>query len=385
MTDIEEEQENNNQNLKREIRRNYLSGTHPISFSGRSNVKRYYPQASQSLINDALAGLDTYTIFREEKKPRVYNPIYVREPRELIQSDLIDLHTIANKNRNVKYLLVVIDSFTRFAWVRPLLSKNTDAVLSAFKDIVRNMPGGIGKAFMSDQGTEYVNRVFRNYLTENGVEIRIPNNKCPHVERFNRTLQNLLFRYMEENETETYIDKLQQLVSVYNNRYHRTIKMSPKEAERPENLNKVENAVQEYYDKVQEKAGTKKNQKFKVGDHVRITLYKQQFHKGYYQTFKRTVYEISEVLTNLPVTMYKLKNLDTGQPEVGTWYNEELQKVSKDYDDTVFKIEREVRTRGRGPNKQVLVKWKNYPESFNSWEPYENIQAIRRRNLRGNE
>ena len=124
--------------LKKEIKEKYISGEDPISYSGITNIKRYYPEASIDLIKEALSGIETYTLFREPKFPRYYNPVFVVKPRELIQADLIDLQSLQNTNDNVKYLLVLIDSFTRYAWVRPLKSKNAKSVLTAFKDIVEN-------------------------------------------------------------------------------------------------------------------------------------------------------------------------------------------------------------------------------------------------------
>ena len=55
--------------IKSEIRKNWTSGKHPISFSGLTNVQKQYPHVSKDIIEDALAGIDTYTLFREEKKP----------------------------------------------------------------------------------------------------------------------------------------------------------------------------------------------------------------------------------------------------------------------------------------------------------------------------
>ena len=362
--------------IKAEIRRNWTSGKHPISFSGPTNIQRYYPTVSKKVIEDAISGLDTYTLFREEKKPRYYNPIFVRKKREIIQSDLIDLSSLSAENDGVKYLLVVIDTFTRFAWIEPLKTKSADDVLKGFQKIERRMPGGLGESLMTDQGKEYVNRQFQNYLKRLGVKVIVPNNKCPHVERFNRTFQNLLYKYMEENQTHKYLDKLGGFVELYNNRYHRIIRTSPFLAEKPENYQSVLSAVERYYTSAAR--AKKKKPSFKIGDHVRITAHKNLFHKGYYQTFKPNVYRVSEVLSHLPETMYKISDLESGAVEAGSWYESELQLVSQDYDNTVFKIEKVIKTRKKGEAKEALVKWKYWPESENSWIPYSAIKDLRK-------
>jgi len=362
-----------NSEIKNEIRRNWKSGKHPISFSGITNIQRYYPGVSKKLIEDAIAGIDTYTLFREEKTPRAYNPIFVRNKREIIQSDLIDLINLHESNDGYKYILVVIDTFSRYAWVEPLKTKSSNDVLEAFKKIEARMPGGLGKSLMTDQGKEYVNKQFQNYIRNAGVEVIIPNHKCPHVERFNRTFQNLLYKYMEEAETTKYIDKLNDLASLYNNRYHRIIRTTPFQAEKPENYEKVLNALEVYYKSIPRL----KNPHFKIGDYVRITAQKSLFHKGYYQTFKPKIYRISSVLSHLPIPMYKLADLNSGAIEAGTWYGNELQLVSQDYGDSLFKIDHIVKTRGKGKNKEALVKWKYWPDSANTWEPYDTIVKIK--------
>lgn len=377
--------------LKDEIRKNYTSLNSPIAFSGISNIRRYYPQASAQLIREALAGNETYTLYREPKRPKHYNPVYVRKPREIIQADLIDLQKLANNNKGIKYLLTVIDSYTRFAWVRALKDKKSDTVLNAFKDIVEhNMNNEIGEVFLADQGSEFINSKFRTYLRNNNVEVRLANNKAPHIERFNRTLQNLIFRYLEENETETYYNQLDNLVRLYNNRFHRTIKMSPYRAETDEMAQKQLSENIEYYykkavgnhylDDLKTGKEEEKRKRFKIGDLVRIAKYKTPFGKGYYQSFKETIYEISEVLTHMPIVMYKLKNTETNQPEIGTWYAEELQLVAKDFhtSDNVFKIEKILKRRINPKTKkeEVLIKWKNWSNKFNSWEPASAIKDI---------
>lgn len=376
--------------LKAEIRRKYTSGKDAISFSGITNIKRHYPQASIELIREALSGIETYTLFRQPKFPKHYNPIYVRRARELVQADLIDLQSLANSNDGVKYLLVIIDSFTRFAWIRPLKDKSSKTVLAAFKDINENgglnlgegHAEGLEEAFLADQGTEFVNRQFKQYLQSKNVEVRTANNKAPHVERFNQTIQSLLFRYMEEKETERYVDQLANLLKLYNNRYHNTIQMAPKEAEDGENLDILTQNVNQYYEKaVGSNEALNKKETFKIGDLVRISKHRGPFYKGYYQSFLPKIYEIAEVLRNLPIVMYKIKDNETGEMESGTWYAKELQLVDQEYlnTETVFKIEKILRKRTRNGVREGLVKWKYWPDKYNSWEPLANIRNINQR------
>ena len=360
--------------VKQEIRKNWSSGKHPISFSGVSNVQREYPHVPKHIIQDALAGIDTYSLFREEKKPKQYNPVFVRNKREILQSDLIDLQNLSEFNNDYKYLLVVIDTFSRFAWIEPLKSKKTAEVLASFKQIMSKLkPLRPNTSLMTDQGGEYINKSFQDYLKKEKVQTIVPNNKCPHVERFNRTFQNILYKYLEEAQTKTYINKLDGLLSLYNNRYHRIIKTAPAKAEKEENYTKVRNALDLYYSKVKNK---KPSFSFKIGDLVRITAHKKMFQKGYYQSFLPKIYKIIEIISHLPITMYKIADKETNTPEAGTWYGNELQLVSNDYNDTLYKIEEVLKTKGKGKNQQSLVKWKYWPNSYNSWVKTADIENI---------
>ena len=359
--------------VKREIRDNWISGEHPISFSGVSNVRRYYPNVPLDVIRDALAGIDTYTLFRPEKPPRHRNPYYVWEKRKQMQADLIDSRKWAEFNDDVNYLLCVIDIYSRFAWVEPLKAKNAGAVLRAFEKIIEK--AGKPKELETDQGKEFWNTHMKTYLESENIAHRSPLDHASHVERFNQTLKNILMRYMEERQTNTYIDALEELVQLYNTRYHSSVKMTPTEAEKDSNRQKVNDALEKFYDKA---TGGKKARKpkFKVGDRVRISAFKSTFHKGYDLTFKPDVYVIVEVNTKMKVPMYKIRMLDKKELEAGSWYEHELQLVSQDVKESLFKIEKILKSRGSGKNKQHLIKWMYYPESENSWEPNENIKDL---------
>lgn len=361
--------------IKKEIRDKWTSGTSPISYSGITNVMRHYPGVSQKVIEDALAGIDTYTLFRPEKKPKNYNPIYIRDKRKLFQADLVDMKSREKYNDGVKYLLAVIDAYTRFAWIEPIKNKTGPAVLTAFKKIAKRVPDKMGELLLTDSGSEFIYGPLTKFLTSQGVT-RVPAQEhAYHVERFNRTIKTIIRRYMEERQTNTYINKLEELLRLYNTRYHRIIKMSPQKAEKSENRDKLLENVNEYYKKA---AGPRKKPRFKVGDLVRISAFKSPFHKGYELTFKPQLYRISEVNTKMPVPMYRLKFADKeGKPEAGSWYESQLQLVSQDVANARYKIEKILKKRTtRDGIKQVLVKWLYWPSKFNTWEAEDGIENV---------
>ena len=112
-----------------------------------------------------------------------------------------------------------------------------------------------------------------------------------------------------------YIDKLDDIVNEYNNTYHRTIKMKPTD---------VKNNT--YIDSSKEV--NDKDPKFKVGDHVKISKYKNIFAKGYTPNWPEKVFVIKKVENTFPRT-HVINDLN-GEEISGTFYEKELQRLIKD-------------------------------------------------------
>ena len=162
------------------------------------------------------------------------------------------------------------------------------------------------------------------------------------AERFIRTLKNKIYKYMSSISKNVYIYKLYDIVKEYNNTYQRTIKMKPD----------VKNNT--YIDF--EKKVNDKDPKFKVGDYVRISKYKNNFAKGYMPDWSE-VFIISKIKNTVPWT-YVINDLN-GEEIIGTFYEKELQKTNR----KEFRIEKVLKRNG----DKLYVKWKGYNNSFNSW------------------
>ena len=144
--------------------------------------------------------------------------------------------------------------------------------------------------------------------------------KSVTAERFIRTLKNKIYKHMTAVSKNVYIDKLDDIVNEYNNTYHRTIKMKP-----------IEVKDNTYIDSIKEV--NDKDPKFKVGDHVRISKYKNIFAKGYTPNWSEELFVIREVKNTVPWT-YAINDLN-GEEIIGTFYEKELQ----DTDQQGFRIE----------------------------------------------
>ena len=147
--------------------------------------------------------------------------------------------------------------------------------------------------------------------------------------------------------------------------YHTSIKMKPIEASNKENENIV---YKNLYQK--DSVNAKKNNKFKVGDKVRISKYKGTFDKGYLPNWTTELFTISKVLDTNPVT-YKI--VDENKEEIeGIFYEHELVKFNKQ--DSDYEVEKILKTRIRNKKKEYFVKWVGYPNEMNSWIPEENLK-----------
>ena len=105
------------------------------------------------------------------------------------------------------------------------------------------------------------------------------------------------------------------------------------------------------------KDSNKKDSKFKVGDYVRTSKYKNIFAKGYTPNWLEEVFVVSKIKNTIPWT-YVISDLN-GEKISGSFYEKELQKTRQEK----FKIEKVFKRKG----DKLYVEWKGYDNSFNSW------------------
>ena len=151
---------------------------------------------------------------------------------DIWSADVVDMRWSSREKKGFKYLLNVIGVSTNTdAWSIPIKDKTGKSITDAFQKIVKTSERRPKKLWV-DQGTEFYNRVFWRKLEENDVEMYSVYNegKAVVVERFNRTMKERMWRYFSANNTHRYYDILDTLISSYNAKYHRSIKMSPKDA-----------------------------------------------------------------------------------------------------------------------------------------------------------
>lgn len=301
---------------------------HPAAFSGVDRVKSYSNQPYSSVEND-LQQSDAFTKKRVKFKPKLHNPFLIHKKREQIQMDLIDIHKYAHFNKGVRFLLVAIDCFTRKAAVVGITRKSAEKTLIAIKYVLEEELPPFPESVVFDRGTEFGNRQVRAYLSQHGIKYYNPNglHKAAIAERFNRSIQRLIYSYMEDQKTKKYIEALPYLVKTYNSRTHRSIGMSPNEAEKSSNHAKVREKLGVHISQLIEKR--KKSPLFKVGDRVRVKnsrINPHLFRRGYQNQFSDEIFVITNVKTHLIIPMYEVQNGDEEKLPFPL-YASELQKV----------------------------------------------------------
>ena len=247
----------------------------------------------------------------------------------------------------------------------PLKTKQGQELVKAFRTILSS--GRKPLKLQTDKGTEFLNRQFQKFLRDNNIHFFTVNSglKASVIERFNRTFKNKMYKYFTAKNTLSYIDVLPQLVSSYNNTYHRSIKMKPTQVTKA-NESKVWDTL--YSGDVQKQVRFK----FQVGDRVRISKVKRTFEKSYLPNFTEEMFTVYKRFAR-QVPVYKLKD-DAGEILDATFYEAELQKVIKN--DDVYRVEKVLRKRTRKGVVEYFVKWKGYPDKFNSWVSESDISKL---------
>ena len=231
-------------------------------------------------------------------------------------ADLANIQLLSRYNKRIRFLLCVIDIFSKYAWLVPLKDKKDISIVKAFQIILKQSNRKPNKIWV-DKDSEFYNAFLKKWLRDNDIVMYSTHNEGKSVvaERFIRTLKSKIYKYMTSISKNVYIDKLDDIVNKYNNTYHTTIKMKPIDVKDNTYINTG-------------KEINNKDPKFKVGDRVRISKYKTIFAKGYMPNWSEEVFVIKKVKNTVPWT-YVINDLN-GEEIIGTFYEKELQKANQE-------------------------------------------------------
>jgi hypothetical protein len=182
------------------------------------------------------------------------------------------------------YGLCCIDAFTKKAEIELMKKKTKGATVDAMMEILERM--GIPTMIYCDEGSEFNNAPFKSLCNELGIELKFTIRHAPIVERFNRTIKEMLNKYLQSTNS-TITTVLDKMVNNYNNSFHSTIGMAPNEVNE-DNMHIVQmNLIR--------KLKRARHSELKEGDKVRVQVKPKSFVKGYKPKFSKEIYDVEDL------------------------------------------------------------------------------------------
>ena len=297
-------------------------------------------------MKDLSNELNKPTIQKFERQKVIVNHI-----NEIHSTDLVDMSQYSKINKGYKYIFTNIDVFSKKAYAFPLKSKKIGDIKLCFEKIFKkNKP----KYIWSDKEPAFFSKEMQQFLKKNNIKIYHTNShlKAVVIERFNRSLRELMMKEFVKNNNTVWYNILPKLIKIYNNRHHFTIKMKPIQVNKNNKKYIKENTYT--YNK------TNKNPKFKINDLVRISLKRRDIFDKPSSNIKwsEELFKIHSINKSNVIT-YKIKDLND-EILKGIFYEKELLKTKNTSE--VYIIEKIIR---KNKNK-YFVKWRNYSNDFNS-------------------
>ena len=381
----------------------YYSLDSSAAYAGLQRVwqeaKKRDPTITEDDVKHVLQREHTYTMYAPARKrfPRLKTTasgLHVDW-----QCDLAVFDSIKKQNDGYAYLLVCIDVLSRKIIVAPCKKKSPQEVIPAFEKVFEKNEGIKPHKIHTDSGKEFVANVMQEFFRQNLIKHYVVYSPYIHaamVERANRTIKERLYRYFSRKNTTRWIDVIDRLVDGINSSINRSTGVQPnavtfQNAERLRqklinndvNIKNTNSPAHLYKGGNNNDNDNKRNKekgtaKFKVGDIVRIAKHKRTFEKSYLANYTDQLFRIREVNNGSVIHKsrkkqqqrpfiyyYRLEELESGEPILGVFYTEELQRA---VENTTHRIAEILKTRiGRGGKKEHFVSWVGYSSKHNSW------------------
>lgn len=276
-------------------------------------------------IKDPPEVLEAKELHKPVVKKFIKRMIITKGIDDLWAADLLIMKQFARENKWYKYILNVIDTFSKFVWSEPIKKKDGAEATAAFEKIIKrakNDGHNTPKLLHTDKGTEFKNKPFNDLLKKYNIKLYHTESeeKSAIIERYHRTLNEKLKVKFQVRNSHKWYDILQELTDEYNRHdYHHTIKMRPAEVNRDNEAD----LLKMYHER--EIKIPRKKPMFDIGDRVRITAKKDVFANKYKQNWTSEIFTITQVLNTRPVT-YKIAD-QNGEEIIGGFYEKELHKT----------------------------------------------------------
>ena len=215
----------------------------------------------------------------------VYN--HIDEIWSIDLADFLDYKT--SNNEGFRYILIIIDNFSKYLWAIPRKNKYSQTITNEFSNILTNSKRKPLK-IESDRGSEFYNSIFQNFLKTKNIQhySRFRDKGSSIAERVIRTVRNLLKKPVFLAGEASWINELASVIKQYNNTIHSSTKMTPVQASKKSNEKLVYSNLRD--DRVKQKP------KFKLRQLVRTAYIKRVFSKGDSTNYSYKLYTITEII-----------------------------------------------------------------------------------------
>ena len=287
--------------VDRQLKKIYYDPNNPVGFSGKRKLLTYM---RKKIPTDKLVSwIEKQTAYNkhiQNRKKFIHRPYTTSNIDDLWEIDLMQVDSLKTYNDGVTYILVVVDVFSKYAWVEPLFNKTSQSTIRGLTNILKKSAPRRPIYIQSDKGKEFTNQSFQSFLKRKKILFRAARNpevKASIAERFIRTIREKMFRYFTYSGSKRYIDILQALINSYNASYHNTIKTTPASVTL-ENASKIRKIMTERVKKIPDRAA-----KYSCGDLVRISIQKTAFQRGYTSAWTDEIFYISRI-SNIVILLY---------------------------------------------------------------------------------
>jgi hypothetical protein len=344
------------------------------------------PLISRTTVKEWLEGEEPYSALKQVRVKFARNRYEIPERiGQHMQCDLLDVRQFSDSNDNITMLLACIDLRSRYVFVEPLLSKEANDVLAAFKSVVSKLQqkGLTITHLQVDSGKEWFNKIFKSYIKSLNVNM-FTAGKPVFAERFIRSFYNVLYKFQARTSSRRYVHVLQQIVDNLNRSYHRGIKATPYSVytgiEQPKDGYELSKKSQLFQDR---EIRRDHERLIPINSLVRVGWNPVEgsnlFTKGYHSKWSEELFRVRKYnLKPRKKVLYYLSDL-VGESIEGSFYRDELNRVSERFLHKPLKIDKVLKHRRlkNRPYKESLVTYKVYPKNYYTWVKSSDIEDLK--------
>jgi len=343
-------------------------------FFGRDRLwslsKQIDPSISRRQVADWLSKQEVSQLFRQKRTTKQIQSTVLSQPYTQFGIDLVDMQS--QEYKGYKYILTMIDMFSKKAWAVPTKNKTGKTISNAFETAIPKMLK-TPRSVRSDRGSEFISNEFNFMLEKHGIKQVLSSAHLPQsngcIERFNQQLKRMMNMNRVQNDSEDWISDIQILVDNYNNSIQRVIKKTPNEAEKGTDNKEIKENITDQANKLIHLEG----KPLEVDDKVRIKL-----GEGDTSNFSKPIYTIYQVTTPKKTYMkmyYRLCDSNGNKLKEKYYANDIIfipSVENKVIEPNRWEIS-SIKPKLVNGQKYYEVRWVGYPASSNTLEPRSNL------------